>query len=58
MTGNFYISKSQLNSMELMHIANEAKSVSYMDGSVNWLNAALKMAKKEKQDSKYIGKIK
>ena len=28
-----------------------------MDGAVNWLTAAVKMAKQENQDSKYISKI-
>ena len=43
--------------MELLHIANEAKSMSYMDAYVNWLIAALKKSKIEKRDPKSISSI-
>ena len=57
MTGKVYKAKSELNSNKLLQIAKEAKEVNYIDGYVNWLNAAFEKAKSEKQDSKYIEKI-
>ena len=57
-SGKIYKASSSLNSMDLLRIANEAKSMSYMDGYVNWLIAALKKAKIEKLDSKSIKSIK
>ena len=52
--GKVYVSNSQLSSMEIMHIAQEAKKENYLDGYVNWLNAALKKAKQENKNSEYI----
>ena len=57
-TEKVYKAKSPLNSMELMQIANEAKGVGYMDGFVTWMTTALKKAKEEKRDAKYISTIK
>ena len=57
-TGKIYESNSPLTSEELVKIANEAKNILYLDGVVNWLNAALKKAKEENQGSKYCSSIK
>ena len=57
-SGKSYISKSRLNSSDLFQIAKEAKTVNYLDGYVDWLKVALKVAKDEKGSSKYISGIK
>ena len=57
-SGKSYISKSRLNSSDLFQIAKEAKTVNYLDGYVDWLKAALKVARDEKGSSKYISGIK
>ena len=57
-TGKIYNSNSHLTSEELVKIANEAKNILYLDGVVNWLDAALKKAKEENQGSKYCSSIK
>ena len=57
-TGKIYQAKSPLNSHDLLEIAKEARKVKYLDGYVDWLNAALKQAKKEKKDRNYINVIK
>ena len=57
-SGKFYISKSGLNSSDLLQIAKEAKNTNYLDGYVDWLKAALKVARDEKGSSKYISGIK
>ena len=44
--------------MDCSSIANSAKGVIYLDGYVNWMTAALKLAKQEKRESKYINVIK
>ena len=58
MTGKVYYSKTGLSSMEVMDVANQAKSVAYLDGYVNWMTTALKLAKQEKQNKKFISTIK
>ena len=55
--GNVFLAKSPLNSNDLVNIATEAKNEKYLDGYVNWLNAAKKKAKKEKKDVKFINSI-
>ena len=57
-SGKIYISKSGLSSSDLLQIAKEAKNVNYLDGYVDWLKAALKVAKDENGTSKYISAIK
>ena len=57
-TGKIYQAKSPLNSHDLLETAKEARKVKYLDGYVDWLNAALKQAKKEKKDRNYINVIK
>ena len=57
-SGKSYISESRLNSSDLFQIPKEAKTVNYLDGYVDWLKAALKVAKDEKGSSKYISGIK
>ena len=57
-SGEIYISKSGLSSSDLLQIAQEAKNVNYLDGYVDWLNAALKVAKDENKTLKYISAIK
>ena len=57
-TGKFYASKSGLNSADLLKVAQEAINVNYLDGHVDWLKAALKVAKDEKRTSKHISTIK
>ena len=57
-SAQFYISKSGLSSSDLLQIAKEAKNVNYLDGYVDWLKAALKVAKDEKGTLKYISAIK
>ena len=57
-SGKTYISKSGLSSSDLLQIATEAKNVNYLDGYVDWLKAALKLAKDEKGTLKYISAIK
>ena len=57
-TGKVYSSKSGLNSSDLLKVAQEAKNVNYLDGFVDWLRAALKVAKDEKRTSKHISAIK
>ena len=56
-SGDIYEAKSKLDSLDLITIAREAKDVYYYDGNVKWLTAALKMAKEEKQSSKFISRI-
>ena len=58
MTGKVYYSKTGLSSMEVMDVANQAKSVAYLDGYVNWMTTALKLAKQENQNKKFISTIK
>ena len=53
-----YLSKSGLNTFELMQIAQEAKSQNYLDDYVSWLIVALKKAKQENKNTKYIRNIK
>ena len=53
-SGNIYKSNSPLTSRELFQIAEEAKKVHYYEGYVNWLNAAIKVGKKENQTSDYL----
>ena len=55
--GRVYVSNSGLTTLELMQIAQEAKDENYLDGYVNWLKAALKMAKQENKNSEYIQHI-
>ena len=55
--GNTFFAKSQLNSIDLLNIAWEAKKENYLEGHVNWLYAAMKKAKKEKKDSKFVKSI-
>ena len=57
-TGKIYQAKSPLNSHDLLEIAKEARKVKYLDGYVDWLNAALKQAKKEKRNRNYINAVK
>ena len=57
-TGKVYTSKSGLNSSDLLKVAQEAKNVNYLDGFVDWLRAALQVAKDEKRTSKHISGIK
>ena len=52
-----YLSKSGLNTFELMQIAQEAKSQNYLDDYVSWLIVALKKAKQENRNTKYIRNI-
>ena len=56
-TGKVYASKSKLDSNDLLEVALEAKRVDYVEGYVKWLVAALKKAKLEKKDSKFIRQI-
>ena len=53
-----YLSKSGLNAFELMQIAQEAKIQNYLDDYVSWLIVALKKAKQENKNTKYIRNIK
>ena len=57
-TGKIYQAKSPLTSHDLLEIAKEARKVKYLDGYVDWLNAALKQAKKEKRNRNYINAVK
>ena len=57
MSGQVYKSNSKLDSADLIQIAKEAKNSKYLDGYVNWLNAALTKAEEETKDSKYITKL-
>ena len=57
-TGKIYEAKSPLTSIDLLEIAKEARKVKYLDGYVDWLNAALKQAKKENRNRNYINVIK
>ena len=56
-SGKVYKTNSQLDSSDLIQIAKEAKNSKYLDGYVNWLNAALTKAEEETKDSKYITKL-
>ena len=56
--GKVFKAKSGLSTSDLIQIASEAKEVDYLVGYVDWLVAALKKAKKEKKDAKFIKKIK
>ena len=56
-SGKIYKSNSPLDSSDLLQIANEAKKVDYLDGNVNWLNAALIKAVDENKNAKYISKL-
>ena len=58
LNGLTYKSNSPLTSQELLGIASEAKSMTYLEGEVNWLMAALKQAKFEKLSAKAISSIK
>ena len=58
LSGLTYKSNSPLTSQELLGIASEAKSMTYLEGEVNWLMAALKQAKFEKLSAKAISSIK
>ena len=58
MTGQKFMSNSWLTSSDLLKVADEARKVKYTGGYVEWLISALKMAKLEKSDEKYIKKIK
>ena len=57
-TGKIYKAKSPLTSNDLLEIAKEARKVKYLDGYVDWLNVALKQAKKENRNRNYIDVIK
>ena len=56
-TGKIYQAGSPLTSMDLLEIAKEAKKVKYLDGYVDWLNAALKKVKKENRSRNQINMI-
>ena len=58
MAGQKFMSNSWLTSSDLLKVADEARKVKYTGGYVEWLISALKMAKLEKSDEKYIKKIK
>ena len=49
---------SNLDSSELLKIADEAKEAEYAAGNVDWLTVALEKAKLEKKDAKYTKRIK
>ena len=49
--------KSGLSPEELYQIAQEAKKLTYMDGHVQWINAALMEAKNKTKDAKFINKL-
>ena len=53
-SGNVYLSNSPLNSREVYQIAEEAKKVHYYEGYVNWLDASIKVGKKENQTLEYV----
>ena len=53
-----YKARSGLSATDLIQIADEAKEVDYLVGYVDWLIAALKKAKKEGKDAKFIKKLK
>ena len=57
LTNEVYVSKSTLNSGELLKMAHESKAANYLDGYVNLLIAALKEAKLEKKDLREIKAI-
>ena len=42
-TGEIYHSNSNLTSKEILKVANGAKLANYLDGYVNWCEAALKV---------------
>ena len=44
-TGKIYLSNSNLTSKEILKVANGAKISNYLDGYVNWCEAALKVTK-------------
>ena len=44
-TGEIYHSNSNLTSREILKVANGAKISNYLDGYVNWCEAALKVTK-------------
>ena len=56
-SGNKFIAKGKLSSIDLMNIAKEARNVHYYEGSVRWLIAALQQAKNEDKDLGYLKKI-
>ena len=56
--GKVFKARSGLSATDLIQIANEAKEVDYLVGYVDWLIAALKKAKKEGKDAKFIKKLK
>ena len=55
--GTIYVSKSGLDVIEILDIANEAKNAKYLDAYVEWLVIALRRSKKDKENSKFIRKI-
>ena len=55
---DIYKSNSGLSPEELYQIAQEAKKLTYMDGQVKWINAALMEAKNKTKDAKFINKLK
>ena len=55
--GTVYVSKSGLDVIEILDIANEAKNAKYLDAYVDWLVAALTRSKKDKANQKFISKL-
>ena len=55
--GTIYFPKSGLDVIEILDIANEAKNAKYLDAYVEWLVIALRRSKKDKENSKFIRKI-
>ena len=58
MTGETYVAKSKLNSLEALQIAVAARMAKYYDNYVSWCEAALEAAKSENKDKKFIKHIK
>ena len=55
--GTIYVSKSGLDVIEILDIANEAKNAKYLGGYVDWLVTALKRSKRNNTNPKFISKI-
>merc|ERR1719507_453563 len=57
-TNQIFQANSNLTSQEALKIASSARLAGYLDGNVNWCQAALKAAKAEGKDKKFVGQAK
>ena len=52
-----FVAASELDSLDMFNIANEARKVYNYDGAVKWLSIAQKIAKEEGRTMSYLSKI-